>query len=689
MTTVVVRPGAPDEYTIPFTHGWERRQIVGRMRRLKVEVSREEARAANLNAKVDRIELPGIDTVRLTDVQTGGASWVLTGYSAEWDANRAGFTPGGDVREGDDAAILTELIGEVDSWTAGSIADLTGPLSFVFSHAHRHEALRRIETNVPGEIRFRDFGTVDYVDRLGSDRSGSVTLSPDAGTIEGSGINITERGRELDGTHIRVLGAHEGEAQLFVNLVPEDDPETYDNEVRYSTPRWTEAADTDWDRWSDNDITDQSTLETEAESIGEELAETLVKAETTVPTSVGLNVGDTVRVVKDDADLDRDMRVHRLTRRAGTFNDSGSDAAVVDKVHLSTRTTLQTDDDAELEEIRKFNTGFQGSSVAVTGGPVIDALDNGQPLTFGFRYPDLEFENSAELLLRGDSYRIDSQGAADGGGTFVSETTDADGAIFQTTDDGGGFSETTTSNAQSEHGSPDSDSDTGFTSLVGSSSWVQIAQPVVSEFEVEGMFGGAFVRNADEFEEDIRFRINVGSGSSYWPSVNGARVCAAASQDSGGGTIPATGSATAFAPVEDGSYELEILYDGTSQEANVAWWYTALGDHSHDVTISRPDHNHQIDVSSHTHGFDVDIPNHTHAPQPGIYTTGDTPSNVDVEINGSTVATDVGSGTFETVVDIAGELNRDAWNTITIRSDSLGRIAATPFIEGYDQIGKR
>jgi hypothetical protein len=268
MPSVIVRPGEPDEYTIPFTYGWERRQIVGRMRRLKIEVDRTEAEQADLNAKTDAIELSGVDTVRLTDVDTGGSTWTLTGYSREWDANKAGFTAGGNLREGDDNTLINGLIGEVSGWTAGSIADLTGPMSFVFNHAHRHEALRRIEANVPGEIQFRDFGTVDYVARLGSDRTGAVTLSSDAGTIEQE-IRITERGRELDGTHIRVLGAHEGEAQYFANLVPQDDPQTYENEVRYSTPRWSSSEDTDWDRWANKDVADQPTIEEEAASLGE------------------------------------------------------------------------------------------------------------------------------------------------------------------------------------------------------------------------------------------------------------------------------------------------------------------------------------------------------------------------------------------------------------------------------------
>jgi hypothetical protein len=89
-----------------------------------------------------------------------------------------------------------------------------------------------------------------------------------------------------------------------------------------------------------------------------------------------------------------------------------------------------------------------------------------------------------------------------------------------------------------------------------------------------------------------------------------------------------------------------------------------------------------------TSGFiGYDAP-HTHGPDPGITNfPNDTPSNVDVIIDGSTVATNIGSGTFETTVDITGELTQDAWNDIELTSDTLGHIQATISIDGYRQIG--
>jgi len=97
-------------------------------------------------------------------------------------------------------------------------------------------------------------------------------------------------------------------------------------------------------------------------------------------------------------------------------------------------------------------------------------------------------------------------------------------------------------------------------------------------------------------------------------------------------------------------------------------------------------------VSNHSHTVD-----HSHTPDPGLVESFPDhpqagandhllPSNVDILVNGATVATDVGSGEFETVVDIADELDRDAWNTIQATSDTIGHVQINPYVEAYKQI---
>jgi len=97
-----------------------------------------------------------------------------------------------------------------------------------------------------------------------------------------------------------------------------------------------------------------------------------------------------------------------------------------------------------------------------------------------------------------------------------------------------------------------------------------------------------------------------------------------------------------------------------------------------------------VTVGANATSLGLYSPEHAHEPDPGITEfAGDTPTSVDVIIEGNTVATDIGSGTFETEVDISGEMTAGQWNDIELSSSSLGHIQATVSIDGYKQIGKR
>lgn len=536
--------------TIAETVGWTRKREIGHMRRAVIDVERSLASGVTLEPKDDKVALGSIDTLRLVDVEKGGPKWSLICYSFEWDANTVEPTSGGDLRTGTDQNLVNALVGEVSGWSAGTVENHTGTLTFVFNHAHRHEALRRIEKNVPGEIQFRDEGTVDYLENLGTDKSASVTLSAANGNIEGE-IQITNRGRELDGTHIRVLGAHEGEAQLFANLVPSADGNSYDNRVNYSTSRWSSGDTRDWDRWQNKDVTDQATIDEEAAAIGEEITEDLVEAKATV-VGEDLSVGDWVHVKKPDAGLDRDMRVHRIKTVV-------RGAKQVDELLLSTRTTVRKGDSQELEDIQRFNTAFQGSSVIVQGGGSRQPVNASLNAELPFRYPQINFEHTAELFVRGLPYRAYSSGAAGGG----------------------------------DH---------------------------THDVEIE----------APPHQHELS---NPGADASFGKTET-----------------------------EDSS---------------------TFTDHQHVFKVDES----LVSFSTTTKTSDASG-THTHNPDPGIteFATR-TPSGVDVIIGGSTVATNIGSGTFQTTVDISDQLTQGSWNLIELTSDALGHIQATVFIRAYDQIG--
>jgi len=120
----------------------------------------------------------------------------------------------------------------------------------------------------------------------------------------------------------------------------------------------------------------------------------------------------------------------------------------------------------------------------------------------------------------------------------------------------------------------------------------------------------------------------------------------------------------------------------------------AAGNHTHDVSdTTTSDGGGSFFEDTTTDGgggfFGTETSDTTTGVEPGIFTTAATPSNVDVAINGTTVASNIGTGTFETTVDVPGAFTKDAWNTVEVSSDTLGIIEVSAAIDGYDQIGVR
>jgi hypothetical protein len=660
MVSLIITHDDGSTDTINQTLGWTRTRELGAMRRARIDVERSAAEAANLQPKQDTVALGSIDTLRLVDLETGGSTWTLVCYSFEWDANRVAPTAGGDLRSGTDDSLVSGLVSEVSSWTAGTINSFTGPMEFVMNHAHRHEALRRIERNVPGELQWRDEGTVDYVDRLGSDRTGTVTISAAEGNVEGE-VSITKRGRELDGTHFRILGAHEGEAQISANLVPSDDSATYENRVNYTTSRWSDGDPRDWDRVTNKDVADQDTIEEEAATFGEELTDPLVEAEATVY-GEDLKVGDTVRVVKQDADLDRDMRVHRIK----TVSEA---AKRVYKCLFSTRTTVRKGDSHDLEDIQRFNTAFQGSSVTINAGPLEKAIDSGDPVFVPFRYPEVEYENNAELQVRGLEYRIDSQGAAAGGDHFHSVEVehpahDHDVPINVTSADNSDlFNVVTDANLSSTLPADGTFQSIAAISPTDHTSWTGV---------------GVTIENQSSNRIEVASRLENQDTFFQFPNSTGVVD-----------EIEPDGVTYAFLIDATDTYqedlELQVKADDGAT-VQVSATFFGVGRHNHAVAETETSDTALGTTVSETSDASGD---HIHPPDPGIYETNDTPSNVNVYANGTQIASNIGSGEFETVVDVTGEFTPGEWNFIELTSDSLGIVSATIFIEGYKQIGKQ
>lgn len=107
----------------------------------------------------------------------------------------------------------------------------------------------------------------------------------------------------------------------------------------------------------------------------------------------------------------------------------------------------------------------------------------------------------------------------------------------------------------------------------------------------------------------------------------------------------------------------------------------------YDFTFDNPYDNRDIVIDGDT-SFSFYNWDHQHPPDPGVVEfANETASNVDVLVNGTEEVTNIGSGEFETTVDLADTLTDGQFNQIELASDTLGLLIASIGIRAYEQIG--
>ncbi|MFS8651441.1 MAG: phage tail spike protein, partial [Caldibacillus sp.] len=155
-------------------------------------------------------------------------------------------------------------------------------------------------------------------------------------------------------------------------------------------------------------------------------------------------------------------------------------------------------------------------------------------------------------------------------------------------------------------------------------------------------------------------------------------------------------------PFGFGLYYAPRASDGTARGATILAGihegniYTDSADGSHTHTVNIPNHSHEFEVPNHTHNItlqphthnitlqphthDIELPDHTHEIDFGIYELNETPSNVEIRVDGNKVDF---SGTSGDRIDLIPYLAKDesgritrGRHEITIHPNALARIEA-------------
>lgn len=614
---------------------------------------------------------------RLKNIERDGPSVELVVDSFERDARKAEPTPAGQRRENvADDVLVQEAVDAVPGLSAGTIQQLETGLTFVFSHSSQAKKIRTVEEATSGEVRYNADKTVDYVNRIGQDRSGTVTISPGNQNLDGK-IKVKENGGQKNITHLRMLGAGEGRHQMEVNIVPDTDTADYPNKVTYTGHDWEMGNFKDWDTFINKEITSTDTLEREGLTLIDELNSKFVELEATIK-DVDVAFGDTVYVKKPKDNIDRSLRIVEWQR---IDDKDGLRYKCTLSSRLKTREKPGTKD---RKDVQRYNKAFEGSPVTMTAGGGRQPVSTSLNYEFDFYYPaEVEYEHRVKLFVKGLAYRAYSQGAGAGGDhshsvdvthpshdhNFTVDATSTDNTEFtDVVANGTSFNYTSVDNTWTtvDSFSPSTTSDISFMAV-----------------------NGAVLHN-DSNQSDavpILVRLYDSTDGTYYPDSGGFNAAAVPYNLDGG---PSNVNFLVSSDVSGHSFDVQANTDAAySIEIGVQSQYMAAGAHNHSISQTSTSDTELGTTSSETSDASGD---HTHPPEPGVIESfGGTvhyPSNCDVTVNGTAVGVSMGDGTgpFEQEVDLAGMLNPGQVNTVRISSDSLGHIQSNLDVDVYRQI---
>jgi len=203
-------------------------------------------------------------------------------------------------------------------------------------------------------------------------------------------------------------------------------------------------------------------------------------------------------------------------------------------------------------------------------------------------------------------------------------------------------------------------------------------------------FVGQNTTNSNTVER-MSIKVVAGSGVQYFVIDTGGNEMRA--------VVPASGTILTSSDLEGETLELFATVwetsDGNGVTLESNWSVTAIPEHDHainDASETALGTNETSTAALGTTTTESSANKIGFTPGVSVWDGIDqspelTPSNVDLLVNGSTVASNIGSGEFETTVDLTDELIRNNWNDVEVTSDERGFVSLTVYAEAYRKVG--
>ena len=599
---------------------------------------------------------------RLRDTQREGVTVSVILDGAKRDALDATPSGGNDIYapQPDDQLVTGELLPRVPTIDSGTITEQTGSIAFSESQASPGASITKLAEATGSETLYRPDFTLDYIGRLGSDRA-DETLSPSAGTLIGK-PRIREQTVE-DITHVRVLGAQQGTAQVTAEAVVDDSTE---REV--------------YREYSDKDIQQAGRAQRVADELAAEYqdAPEYLEIESEIPAAVEPSLGDSFTIELPAYDIDAGLRIMTLER---ILDEAGDRFRAV----LSNRKlTRDLEGDRQRRSVEEFRGGNAGQIVRDSDSQGFDKVDSGEPMAFEFDYPSrIIDEYQAQLRIESRAYR---RPASAQGHSHSFSVPDHDHSFtVQDHDHTVDISESATSTEN-----------TDFSNISETS--VDTADGVAID--------GSFTTVADftiNSETDAVSQTLIMIDALAQSDVGDGSVVARVKDTTTGEEYPfsfgvprsVTGGASAswvipiFEDIDGHDVRVDLRADNAEGTYDTSVYSMSSGFHTHNFSVSATSTTSNgggtSSTTSNGGGTSTTTDSET-ALDPGIVTEdSQTPSNVSVSIDGTTVASGL-NHPIDTTVDIEGVLSAGA-NTIEATSDTLGELRLGVTFEALKNTG--
>jgi len=282
-----------------------------------------------------------------------------------------------------DSEVVNDAINSVPTLTAGTVETGADPVSFTFSNAEQAKVIR--DAAEPGgmDVAYYSDRTVSFVQRLGSDKSGSITVSTtDQDIVEQ--LNVSDNYRDPV-THLRGLGAQQGPDQVTATAVASS---------------YVGGEKQVWRRYTNKDVVQQDRMQT--------IVDRMIAEYDTNPRrvtveagliDVDVNLGDSIQVTLPEHDIDEPLRIMRLTEIIGTAQQYVA--------KLTNRRPERGGGRKARDDLQRFNAGDQGfiDRDNVTSG--WNPSGDGTPQTLVIpNWPDdIQTEIDVELFVQGRAWR--------------------------------------------------------------------------------------------------------------------------------------------------------------------------------------------------------------------------------------------------------------------------------------------